>query len=127
MRNILSALLVSLMVLSQASASDTTRAPSLPIVLIKMDKNGNKDIQGLEGVLFEKKGLQRERLNSALRKTIGKLSKVIHKVMKQNEDQKGKYILSEVEVGLSLSTDLGINDIVSVGGKAGVVLHFSKN
>ncbi|MBI2520749.1 MAG: hypothetical protein HYV97_10040 [Bdellovibrio sp.] len=126
MKMILITLLSSFMISAQALASDRTWAPSLPIVLIKMDRNGRKDIKGLEGVLVEKKGWQKERLNSALRKTIGKLSKVIHKAMKQNDDQKGKYVLSEVEVGLSLSTDFGVNDILAVGGNAGVVLHFSK-
>ena len=103
----------------------------LPIVVISMDKSGIKSLEGLEQEFSNLKATttdkkRGDKFKSALEKVIGKMGKLVHKAMKLNEEQKGKYALSEVEIGLSLSGEYGLSDVISVGGNSAVILHFVK-
>lgn len=131
MKNIILALvIVSSFVSFGAKANDI-----VPIVLVKVVNGKTKIVSGTnkafettESVAHNKRrsrrGVRRARFQRRLNKVVNKLAMAIDKSVKINDQAGGKYRLSEVEVGLTLSAEFGIGEIASVGGNTGIVLHF---
>jgi hypothetical protein len=105
-------------------------------VLVKVGSEKVKSVDGLDQVVdriskrresdFKAALLSKKRFSKKLGNIIEKLGTSIEKAMKMSEQMEGKYELTEVEVGLSVSGEAGISNIVVAGASAGIVLIFTK-
>ena len=114
-------ILISFTLVAQAATSDV-------VLIVSKKTDGTRTLSNVDGAYetLQLKGVSKDSFKKALQQISEKLGKTVDNAVALGAKAGNKYELSEVEIGLSVSTEAGIGPVFSVGGSSGIVLHFTK-